>query len=42
MLAPLLTRVVEAEQGRVLLAKMDTDQNRSTAAAYEVRQNSLL
>jgi putative thioredoxin len=37
MLAPVLERAVDANDGKVMLAKLDTDQNPATAARYGVR-----
>jgi putative thioredoxin len=37
MLAPVIERAVEAQGGRVELAKLDTDSNQATAARYGVR-----
>jgi putative thioredoxin len=37
MLAPVIERAVEAQAGKVELAKLDTDHNRATAARYGIR-----
>jgi putative thioredoxin len=37
MLAPIIERAVEAHAGKIELAKLDTDNNRATAARYGIR-----
>jgi putative thioredoxin len=37
MLAPVIERAVDAQDGKVVLAKLDTDSNQATAARYGIR-----
>jgi putative thioredoxin len=37
MLAPVIERAVDAQGGKVVLAKLDTDRNQATAARYGIR-----
>lgn len=36
MITPILTRVVEAEKGKVVLAKINVDQNPKSASKYGI------
>ena len=37
MLGPVIERAADARQGKVVLAKLDTDANQQTAAAYRIQ-----